>query len=257
MVMSKTIAAFVTACVLSVSGAYAQVLPLIGSFRGSTFNGTLNVSWPVLFEDCTFVTDSIVLDHSYGALFRNCRFESRTGVLYMADSGDGMIMADCEVTGCSELRFSRHQIRSDRNYVTGVTVNGCECTVLDDQENIIEIDGLELDRCARGDLKGALFMLMSADKTTLKAGETATLRIRGLEEGMFVGWTVSDPDVRLSVTEDYVCRITAPESISENADVVVSAYTEYGLEAACVIRLDCGSQKDKTPAKKQGRKKRK
>ncbi len=251
--MSKTIAAFVCACVLSVSSVCAQVLPLLGQFRGSTFSGTVDVSWPVLFEDCTFVTDSVVLRHSYGALFRNCRFESRTGVLYMAGSGDGIILADCDVTGCSELRFSMNQTAADRNYVTGVRVNADECAVLDDQESIIEIDGLELDDCVRGDLDGPVMLIMSADKTALKAGEIATLRLRGLENGMFVGWKASDPATRLTVDGAFTCMVTAPEQIEGNRTVVVSAYTEYGLEAACVITLESG----KTITENKSRKKRK
>ena len=238
--MSKTIAAFVCACVLSVSSVCAQVLPLLANFKGRTFSGTVDVSWPVLFEDCTFITDSVVLRHSYGALFRNCRFESRTGVLYMAGGGDGMILADCDFIGCSELRFSMKEAAADRNYVTGVRVNADECTVLDDQESIIEIDGLDLDDCVRGDLNGPLILIMSADRTTLKAGEIATLRLRGLEDGMFVGWTASDSTVRLTVDGAFTCRVTAPEQIDVNRTMVVSAYTEYGLEAACVITLDAG-----------------
>ncbi|MBO7114817.1 MAG: hypothetical protein J6V95_06565 [Bacteroidaceae bacterium] len=251
--MSKTIAAFLCACVLSVSSACAQVLPLLGNFKGLTFSGTVDVSWPVLFEDCTFVTDSVVLRHSYGVLFRNCRFESRTGVLYMAGGGDGMILADCDVTGCSELRFSMKETAADRNYVTEVRVNADECTVLDDQESIIEIDGLELDDCVRGDLGGPLILIMSADRTTLKAGETATLRLRGLKDGMFAGWTVSEPAARLTVDGAFICRVTAPEQIDGKRTMVVSAYTEYGLEAACVITLDSG----KTITENNSRKKRK
>ena len=251
--MSKTIAAFVCACVLSVSSVCAQVLPLLGNFKGRTFSGTVDVSWPVLFEECTFITDSVGLRHSYGALFRNCRFESRTGVLYMAGGGDGMILADCDVTGCRELRFSRKETAADRNYVTGVRVNADECTVLDDQESIIEIDGLELEDCVRGDLNGPLILIMSADRTTLKTGEIATLRLRGLEDGMFVGWTASDSTVRLTVDGAFTCRVTAPEQIDGNRTMVVSAYTEYGLEAACVITLDSG----KTITENKSRKKRK
>lgn len=251
--MSKTIVAFVCACVLSVSSVCAQVLPLLGNFKGRTFSGTVDVSWPVLFEDCTFITDSVVLRHSYGALFRNCRFESRTGVLYMAGSGDGMILADCDVTGCSELRFSMKETAADRNYVTGVRVNAHECAVLDDQESIIEIDGLDLDDCVRGNLNGPLILIMSADRTTLKAGEIATLRLRGLEDGMFVGWTASDSTVRLTVDGAFTCRVTAPEQIDGKSTIVVSAYTEYGLEAACVITLDAG----KTITENNSRKKRK
>jgi hypothetical protein len=171
----------------------------------------------------------------------------------MAGGGDGMILSDCDVTGCSELRFSMKETAADRNYVTGVRVNADECTVLDDQESIIEIDGLDLDDCVRGDLNGPLILIMSADRTTLKAGETATICLRGLQDDMFVGWKASDPATRLTVDGAFTCRVTAPEQIDGNRTMVVSAYTEYGLEAACVITLDSG----KTITENKSRKKRK
>ena len=164
----------------------AQVLPLLNSFRSRTFDGTVNVSWPVEFDGCTFLTDSVVLSHSYGAVFRNCRFESRSGKLYMAESGSGMIMAGCEVTGCDGFSFSRHPGPADRNYVTDVTVNGSELDVLEEQESVIEIDGLGLAGSVEGVSHGPLLMLMSAQRNMLKAGETSTLQVRGLEEGKWV-----------------------------------------------------------------------
>ena len=102
----------------------AQMLPLLNSFRSRTFDGTVDVSWPVEFDGCTFLTDSVVLSHSYGAVFRNCRFESRSGKLYLAENGSGMIMSGCEITGCDGFSFSRHPEPTDRNYVTDVNVNG-------------------------------------------------------------------------------------------------------------------------------------
>lgn len=234
--LHKAVALLLT--VLSMSaGTQAQVLPILGSFRGSTFRGTLDVSWPAVFENCTFVTDSVVLRHSYGALFRNCRFESLSGVLYMAQSGSGMILTGCEVTGCSELRFSRTPSVADRNYVADIKVNGEECPVTDDQETIIDIDGLELYRNITDGKSEPLFMLLSPDRCELAGGQTAVVSIRGLKSGMFVGWQSSDPSVRIVVDDPFVCRITAPEMIAEPHTAVISAYTEYGLEAACEIRL--------------------
>jgi hypothetical protein len=215
----------------------AQVLPILNSFSNRTFNGTVDVSWPVLFDGCTFVTDSIVLRHSYGAVFRNCRFESKTGVLYVADSGDGMILADCEVTGCDGLIMSRIFNPAYRNYITGVTVNSEECSVLDEQETIIDIDGLELAEKVQGKSDGPLFMVMSSDCKDLDDGEVAHLRIRGLEKWMFVGWRTSFPGLRLAVDDDGLgCRVYA-DNLKSIKETIISAYTEYGLEAAFMIQL--------------------
>ena len=215
----------------------AQVLPILNSFSNRTFNGTVNVSWPVLFDGCTFVTDSIVLNHSYGAVFRNCKFESKTGVLYVAESGDGMILADCEVTGCEGLVMSRIFNPAYRNYITGVTVNSEECSVLDEQETIIDIDGLELTEKVLGRSDGPLFMVLSSDRKAPDDGEAVHLRIRGLEKGMFVGWHSSDSGLRIDVDDDGLgCRVFA-DNVKSTRKAMICAYTEYGLEAAFTIRL--------------------
>ena len=81
-------------------------------------------------------------------------------------------------------------------------------------------------------------MIMSADKRVLRSGEIAYLHLRGLEEGMFVGWQASDRSLKLTVDEDGMgCRVYA-ESIKGNSRAVISAYTEYGLEAAVEIELN-------------------
>ena len=247
---------FLTVCIPLTGGLSAQVLPLIGGFRNGTFQGTLDVSWPVLFENCTFVTDSIVLRHSYGALFRNCTFESESGRLYLAESGSGMILADCEAKGCSEVRFSLKQSDTDRNYVSGIKVNGDECAVLDDQDGIIDIEGLELEESVRGESDGPLIMIMSADRMSLKAGETATVQVRGLTDGMFVGWHSSNPEVTVSVDDPFICRVTATQQIERGGAAVISAYTEYGLEAACEIILvpDAKAAGAKDRSRKKNRK---
>lgn len=216
----------------------AQVLHTLNSFRSRTFDGTVNVSWPVEFDGCTFVTDSVVLSRSYGAVFRNCRFESRSGRLYMADSGSGIILADCDITGSEGFSFSRNPMPADRNYITGVTVNGNEFDVQDEQESVIEIDGLELAGSVAGTSHGPLLMLMSTSANVLNAGETAMLRVRGLDDGMFIGWHVSDSTVSIKVGDDpCVCTVTAPSQVMEQGGFMVCAYTEYGLEAACRLCL--------------------
>ena len=219
------------------SGAWAQVLPVLNTFSGRTFEGPVDVSWPVLFDGCTFRTDGLVINHSYGVVFRNCTFECTGGELCIAGSGDGIILADCEVKGCNALSICREFSPASRNYITGVTVNGEECTVLDEQETIIDIDGLEMAESV-ADGSGPMLMIMSADKSVLRKGEIAYMHLRGLEEGMFVGWQSSDNGLKLTVDADGMgCRVYAA-SIKGNKKAVISAYTEYGLEAAVEIELN-------------------
>ena len=223
---------------LTAGSVYAQALPMLNSFRSRTFDGTVNVSWPVEFDGCTFLTDSVVLSLSYGAVFRNCRFESRSGKLYMAESGSGMILSGYEITGCDVFSFSRHPEPTDRNYVTDVNVNGSELYVPEEQESVIEIDGLGLAGSVAGGSRGPLLMFVSATSNVLRAGETATLRVRGLEEGMFIGWHVSDSTVSIKVCDDpFACMVTIPEQVTGKKRFLVCAYTEYGLEAACELCL--------------------
>lgn len=223
--------------VAAASDISAQVLPVLNTFSGRTFEGTVDVSWPVLFDNCTFRTDGLILKHSYGAVFRNCKFECTGGNLYIAGSGDGIILADCEVTGCDGLSICKEYSPANRNYITGVMVNGEECTVLDEQETIIDIDGLELEESVRGQSDGPMFMIMNADKSVLESGEIAYLRVRGLEEGMFVGWSSSASGLKLTVDEDGLgCRVYAAD-VRNLRSAVISAYTEYGLEAAFEIEI--------------------
>ena len=210
----------------------AQELPVLNTFSNRTFVGTMDVSWPVLFDRCTFRTDGAVLKHSYGAVFRNCRFEGSGGILYVAESGDGIILADCEVTGCKEMMMSRQYNPAYRNYIAGITVNGEECSVLDEQENLIDMEGLEIAQSARGESEGPLFMVMSGECKGRGNGEIAYLRVRGLEKGMFVGWRSPDDGLRLVVDDDgFGCRVYC-QDVSKIRSALVSAYTEYGLEAA-------------------------
>lgn len=116
-------------------------------------------------------------------------------------------------------------------------MNGEECSVLDDQETIIDIDGLELEESVSGVSEGPLIMIMNADKSFLKRGETSLLTVRGLRDGMFVGWQSSDPTVNLMVDGEFSCKVIMPAQITDKRIVVISAYTEYGLEAACTLTL--------------------
>lgn len=216
---------------------WAQALPVLNTFSGRTFDGTVDVSWPVLFDGCTFRTDGTVIKHSYGAVFRNCTFECTGGELCIAGSGDGIILADCEAKGCESLTICREYSPAHRNYITGVIVNGHECSVLDEQSTITDIDGLELADCVRGETKGPLFMMMSADKRCVDNGEYVNLQVRGLEEGTFVGWRSSESGVKLTVSEDGLSCMAQVLQVKDGTRLVISAYTEYGLEAGCEVTV--------------------
>lgn len=233
------------------SGVSAQMLPILNSFRSRTFDGTVDVSWPVEFDGCTFMTDSVVLSHSYGAVFRNCRFESRSGKLYVAESGSGMILSGCDFTGCDGFSFSRHPEPADRNYISDVTVNGSELSVWEELESVVEIDGLGVAESVAGSSNGPLLMLMSTPNNVLRPGETATLQVRGLEDGMFIGWHVSDSTVSIKVGDDpFACMVTMPEQEAGQKSFIVCAYTEYGLEAACELFLRPQAETVVTPERK-------
>jgi len=242
MAMSKLLhnALILSAVMLSLAAnrMSAQELSMFNSFSNRTFNGTVDVSWPVTFDSCVFVTDSVVLNRSLGAVFRNCRIESKSGALYMALEGDGIILYNCEILGCDELKFSVRNSLSDRNYVSGVVIDGHEYEVDDEEQTIIDIDGLELAESVNGKRNGPLLMQMKADRSVLMAGDSANLRVLGLEEGMFLGWQCPVPYVDIRVGEDcFCCEVTAPREITIKETVVISAYTEYGLEAACALTL--------------------
>ena len=241
MVMPKWLNRLSVLCVVmlvaSAWGASAQVLPVLNTFSGRTFEGTVDVSWPVLFEGCTFRTDGVVLKHSYGVVFRNCRFEGKGGEIYIAESGSGIVLADCDVSGCDALSMCRDYNPANRNYITGVTLNGHECTVLDEQETIIDLDGLDFEESVRGESDGPMFMIMNSDKSVLGSGEIAHLHVRGLEKGTFVGWSTSALGLKLTVDDDGLgCRVYASDVTDLNS-AVISAYTEYGLEAAYEIKI--------------------
>ena len=257
----RTLLLLVVLCMPLPDGLSAQILPMSDNYRNSTFSGTLDVTSPVLFENCTFETDATVLRHSYGALFRNCTFTGSGGTLYLAESGSGMILVDCIATGCSEIRFSLNPTDADRNYVCGLLVNGEECSVLDEQEYIIDIEGLELEQSARGLQDGPLVVQMTTSPNTLNAGDTATVLLTGLTDGMFVGWFASDTSLTVKVEDPFICRIIAPDTIGKGRTALVSAYTEYGLEAACEIALQpeqtVTEQKDKARKNKKKDKARK
>lgn len=227
-----------TALTMWVAGSLrAQVLPLLNSFEGRTFHGTVNVSWPVLFERCTFVTDSIVLSNSYGAVFRECSIESKTGVLYMTAAGDGLILKDCNVTGCESFGWSLDTTVVLRNYVSNLIVDGMEYEVEDAKETEIDALGLELDNRLKEGNEGPFILSICIDRSHLSESDTASMCIRGLKEGMFVGWCSKNPNVSIEVTEDpFVCKAWLTGPVMGDGVAAISAHTEYGLEEVCLLR---------------------
>ena len=106
---------------------------------------------------------------------------------------------------------------------------------------LVHDDGVAFGVAVAGsvaDGSGPLIMIMSADKNVLREGEIAYVHIRGLEKGMFVGWQSSDKGLKLTVHEDGMgCRVYAAQ-VKDLTRAVISAYTEYGLEAAVEIELN-------------------
>ena len=46
-----------------------------------------------------------------------------------------------------------------------------------------------------------------------------------------------DPTVNLMVDGEFSCKVIMPAQITDKRIVVISAYSEYGLEAACMLTL--------------------
>lgn len=219
----------------------AQVLRARSSYVGRTFHGAQNMRGFLAFDSCTFVTDSVVLDFANGALFSNCRFESSSGKLYIADSGTGIILADCNVYGADTILITRRIHEQDRNYVSHVMTEGTEYVFPpEDCNTVINMEGTQLECLARGVEQGPVFVNILQDRINLHANETATLNIEGLEPGMFLGWQLEDSSARLDVSRSYgefECRVTAPRTIEQPRNIYVTAFTEYGLETVACLRL--------------------
>ena len=230
-----------TLALLFCSSARAQVLPLLNEFQGVTFNGTVQVSWPVLYRNCTFRTDSILLSRSYGALLVGCNIECANSTLYLTGTGSGVILKDCRITGCEQIFPSPELSATDRTYVADLILNGHECSAQDEQEHVIDIDGLELADAVQTVASGGktarpLIMVISADNGELKCGESAMLSVRGLPQDMFVGWYTPDTLLTLKVSDDPMkCCVSVTQPVEQSHNAIISAYTDYGLEAALNI----------------------
>lgn len=225
MAMCSKILECAVAALLAVCPACAQRIPADYSYRGMTFRGTLFLPSTAVFNDCHFETDSIVLERSFGAVFRNCTFESRSDVLYMAAEGSGIVLVDCIVTGPQRLQFAVKPQPADRNYMTGLKMNGLECES-DESANVIELDGLEMGNAVRKpDLgKEILFARIRKD------GDRLTMT--GLDSEMFVGWASDSPAVSIEAAAD-----PGVFMLRGHGDAVVSAYTEYGIEASIAVHM--------------------
>jgi len=256
---------FVTLALLHLSGTRAQVLPLINEFSGMTFNGTVQVSWPVLYRNCTFRTDSILMSRSYGAVLVGCDIECTNSTLYLTGSGSGVVMQDCRISGCEQIVPALNMSMTERTYISGLTLNGHEFTAQEDQEDLIDIDGLEMADAVQaitggGKTDSPLIMVMTADDRQLKYGGSTMLSVRGLTEGMFVGWYTADTLLMLKVDEDPMkCRVSVNRPVIEDHDAIVSVYTEYGLEAAVKISIESDAPvvEIKSEQVQENRKKRK
>lgn len=225
--MSGKLLTCALAVLLAVETVCAQRIPADYSYRGMTFRGTVFLPSTVIFNDCRFVTDSVVLEHSFGAVFRNCTFECRSDVLYLAESGSGMALVDCNVSGAEEIRFSKTAAPTDRNYVTGLSLNGHQCGAADeDSETVIELDGLEMGDALRRRNPGNEILFARI------VGEDGCLTLQGVEKDMFVGWCCQDSLFSVRVTSDPRTCV-----VEGSGSAVVSAYTEYGIEASKIVRL--------------------
>lgn len=228
---------------LNFSIAGAQVLPLMNEFSGMRFNGTVQVSWPVLYRNCTFRTDSILLSRSYGAVLVGCTIECSNPTLYLTQTGSGVIMQGCSVSGCQQIMPSVNMSSSDRIYISDLILNGHECSAQDDQEHVIDIDGLELAESVRTIASGQktdrpLFMVMTAGTGVLRYGESTVLSVRGLSDDMFIGWHSPDSLLALKVLDDpFMCSVSLKHPVTESHSAIVEAYTEYGLEASVNIEI--------------------
>lgn len=230
-------------------GVTAQVLPVINEFTGRTFNGTVQVSWPVLFRNCTFRTDSVLFSHSYGVLLTGCKIECSNPVLYLAGSGSGVIMDDCEVTGPDYIKPALMSSATDRTYLAGLMLNGHECSVDEEQENIIDIDGLELadavhDVAAGEKTDNPLFMTIWSDHSSIGGGDSAVVSVSGLTDGMFIGWHSDDTTVTLKVRDNpRKCTVFVNGPFRNEHKALVRAFTDYGLEAAVELLIESDKQK--------------
>lgn len=225
MAMSGKILKCLVAALLTFGPVCAQRIPADYNYRGMTFQGTLFLPSTAVFTDCHFVVDSVVLERSFGAVFKNCTFESKSDVLFLAGEGSGMVLVDCEVNGPKGLQFSRKAETTDRNYLTGLKLNGLECES-DESPYVIELDGLEMGEAVRkSNLRNEILFARIR-----KEGNELTMM--GLDNDMFLGWSSDNPDVRIGVTSDPKTFIAYG-----TGEAVISAYTEYGIEASTTVIL--------------------
>lgn len=215
--------------------------------REKTFHGQISATFPMAFMDCIFVGDgNAVLKSTDGAIFLNCCFRTDgTGVLNMTESGDNIVMVDCYLIGYDGFNWSQDIRKTDRNYVSGLTLNGREIS-LESDANTIEMDGLDMVDMFREVSHGdtiyripapANFPRLTASgyRVSLK-GDSVKLMVEGGADDMFVGWWTDYDYIRLVPgPEPSACTVILDSNVGAQREVVVNVVTDSGLELAIAL----------------------
>ncbi len=238
--------------------------------RGRTFHGQITATFPMAFIDCIFVGDGKpVLKSTDGAIFLNCCFRTDgDGQLYMAGSGNNIVMVDCYLIGYDGFCWSENIRKSDRNYVSGLTLNGTEFS-LESDANTIEMDGLDIADSFRevhhGDIvykvpgMSRMARISASDYRLTQKDESVKLTVEGVDDGTFVGWWTDDELVRLVPgPEPMACMAILNDNVRQVHDAMVNVVTETGLELAVLLQVGNNPGKNDAEAEKAtGRKNRK
>lgn len=217
--------------------------------RGRTFHGQITSSFPMAFIDCLFVNDGKpVLKSTEGAVFLNCCFRiDGEGDLYVTERGDNIVMVDCSLIGFDGFQWSETIRKSDRNYVSGLTLNGRELS-LDSLDCTIDMDGLDMVNSYRVVTKGdTLYQIpgsvntariSASDYRIASKGESVKLMVEGLSDNMFVGWWTDDEQISLVPgPEPMACLAILEDDARLVHDASVNVVTEYGLELSVTLQV--------------------
>lgn len=226
-----------------------------------------------IFLECTFHNaGKPVLGKADGAVFLGCSFICDADSLFLARSGDGIVMAGCRVIGAQSVGWSEEVKESDRNYLYDFTICGQNEPELYGCQQTVDMEGLRLAdafvyETENGDicynlanllnrpeldvtlnsaeqylgrsLKGLpVRMTVCASEQGIEcgSGQVVTVCAGGLDADMFIGWTVSDERLVLAPSADPAsCTVSLKDGVDDTFSAVVTAYTEYGLEQAVSI----------------------